>query len=529
MDNNMFKIKDYICTPDNPLVKTSSGLVRGFISDGTRTFLGLRYAVAERFCKPSLFDSWDDIKDYRAQIDDDGVYNALEYGSISPTPFDFNDIPPWGDHLLPHRYWMAKEACQYLNVWTPGTDGKQHPVMVWLHGGGFFAGSATDLYAYHGENLSRSGDVVVVTINHRLNMLGYLNMSAYGEKYEYSANVGMHDIIAALKWIQKNIAAFGGDPSNVTIFGQSGGGAKVTALMQMPDADGLYHKAIMQSGVLGGGIMSCDREAALKKADAIVKNLGLTKKTIGKIDTIAYSILSAASNAAAKSKTGDMFDRTWAPSPDASFIGAPTETGFRPQTNDIPVIIGTNMCEFIPSPRGDKSQWTKEQNLDLLRQRYSESNAKLLLKEFENAYPELNSAYSACVDTLFRKSSLAVLDQRINDSSAPAYNYIFTFESTHMGAMMIGHSAEIGFVFRNAGELHALCRENVTARLQEEMSQSWVHFARTGSPNRNGFKEWPQYTAKDGACMAFGNTTMAKKGKFDSQLLELSGEILDRK
>ena len=145
--------------------------------------------------------------------------------------------------MVPHMYWSEKEDCQNLNIWTPSIrDGRKRPVMVWLHGGGFSAGSSIEQLAYDGENLSRAGDVVVVSVNHRLNVLGYLNLSPFGEKYQDSANAGNLDLIAALEWIRDNIEGFGGDPENVTLFGQSGGGVKAWSLLQMPEADGLFHK-----------------------------------------------------------------------------------------------------------------------------------------------------------------------------------------------------------------------------------------------------------------------------------------------
>ena len=145
--------------------------------------------------------------------------------------------------MVPHMYWSEKEDCQNLNIWTPSIrDGRKRPVMVWLHGGGFSAGSSIEQLAYDGENLSRAGDVVVVSVNHRLNVLGYLDLSPFGEKYQDSANAGNLDLIAALEWIRDNIEGFGGDPENVTLFGQSGGGVKVWSLLQMPEADGLFHK-----------------------------------------------------------------------------------------------------------------------------------------------------------------------------------------------------------------------------------------------------------------------------------------------
>ncbi|MGD8897687.1 MAG: carboxylesterase family protein, partial [Acidobacteriota bacterium] len=192
------------------VANTNSGQLQGFVKNGIYTYRGVPYAKAERFMAPRPVDSWE------------GVRTALTYGEICP-------VPPMtavaNDELFnPHRYFPQNENCQFLNIWTPGIqDNKKRPVMVWLHGGGFTNGSSIEMDAYDGENLSRKGDVVVVSLNHRLNVLGYLDLSAYGEKYKYSGNVGVADLVAALRWVHDNIAEFGGDPDNVTVFGQSGG------------------------------------------------------------------------------------------------------------------------------------------------------------------------------------------------------------------------------------------------------------------------------------------------------------------
>ena len=176
----------------------------------------------------------------------EGVKDALGYGYVCPLMGQ--DKPGSGEMKVPHRYWPMDENCQYLNIWTQSIDpSAKKPVMVWLHGGGFSAGSSIEQQAYDGKNMSQYGDVVVVSINHRLNILGYLDVSPFGKKYKNSANAGSADMVAALKWIHDNIAAFGGDPENVTLFGQSGGGMKVWTLMQIPEADGLFHKGIIQS------------------------------------------------------------------------------------------------------------------------------------------------------------------------------------------------------------------------------------------------------------------------------------------
>ena len=218
------------------IAETEGGKVKGYIHKGIYNYKGIPYAKAERFMPPSKPASWNNTR------------SSLTYGPVcptDPTTSVFDEI----EFSFNHNWGYPNEHCQTLNVWTQGiNDGKKRPVMVWFHGGGFTAGSYVELPSYDGENLSKKGDVVVVSVNHRLNVLGFLDLSAYGEKYKASANAGMLDLVASLQWVKQNIAKFGGDPDNVTIFGQSGGGGKVVTLMNAPSAKGLFQKAIVQSG-----------------------------------------------------------------------------------------------------------------------------------------------------------------------------------------------------------------------------------------------------------------------------------------
>ena len=220
-----------ICNHDEPIVQTIAGKHRGLIVEETYIFRGIKYADANRFEMPRPVQPWE------------GVKEAIIFG---PVCTEIQTGIAHDAYYVPHFYYPQDENCQYLNIWTQSVEPQaKKPVMLWIHGGGFSSGSSVELYAYDGEDLSKHGDVVVVSLNHRLNVLGFLDMSAYGDKYKYSANVGMADIVAALQWIRDNIAVFGGDPDNVTIMGQSGGGGKVAALLQIPSADGLYHRAVI--------------------------------------------------------------------------------------------------------------------------------------------------------------------------------------------------------------------------------------------------------------------------------------------
>ena len=268
----------FLCDLNDPIVQTKAGKLRGFRSEGTYIFHGIQYATARRFHQPEPVKPWKGIK------------NALAYGYVCPL---LEQDEPHNEVMIPHRYWPMDENCQYLNIWTQSLDqNAKKPVMVWLHGGGFFAGSSIEQVAYDGENLSRYGDVVVVSLNHRLNILGYLDLSPFGEEYENSANAGTSDMVAALQWIHDNIAAFGGDPENVTLFGQSGGGMKVWTLMQTPAADGLFHKGIIQSGVIRSFAEEDDGTDGAQIVNALLKELKLKK--VKQLETVPYPLLAQA-------------------------------------------------------------------------------------------------------------------------------------------------------------------------------------------------------------------------------------------
>src|SRR3984957_856895 len=272
-----------------PIVQVTGGKLRGFRDGKTSTFLGIPYAEAERFEMPKAVKPWD------------GVKSAQAWGPVCPIPEQTR--PGSDEFVFPHRYWVQNEAGQVLNIWTQNASAKvKKPVMVWMHGGGFTNGSSMESYAYDGKNLSEFGDVVVVSLNHRLNIIGTLDLSAYGAQYENSRYTGMADLVAALQWVQQNIAQFGGDPGNVTIFGQSGGGSKVTRLMHMLVAKGLFHKGIAQSG---GSLnyRTVEPATAIKRqqaiAEATLKQLGFGSD-IDKLKKVPYKDLIIAGTAAAR-------------------------------------------------------------------------------------------------------------------------------------------------------------------------------------------------------------------------------------
>lgn len=275
----------YDTTADG-IVQTTSGQVQGTNQNGIFRYLGVPYAQAPERFVPAQEVAWE------------GVYFADSYGAMSPQG-SISGVGGASDQT------GTDNNCQNLNIWTPQTGASEKkPVMVWLHGGGFSTGTANE-EGYDGEALSRSGDVVVVSVNHRLNVFGHLDLSAYGEKYKYSANVGITDIVDALEWIQDNIAAFGGDPNNVTVFGQSGGGAKVLALMTSPYAKGLFDKGIVQSGATETmGVQFNTQVSSTRLAQNVLSQLGISADNIEDIQKVSAEDLQAAASQALQ-QTGE--------------------------------------------------------------------------------------------------------------------------------------------------------------------------------------------------------------------------------
>ncbi len=494
-------IKKFICTEDTPVVQTKAGKIRGMIIDDIYTFRGIRYAEAERFMSPKPVTPWE------------GVVDCQDYGYVSA----IIDTPRFqGDIQGPHRYWASSEHCQYLNVWTSQTNPEaKKPVMFWIHGGGFASGSSIEMYAYEGENLARDKDVVVVSVNHRLNVIGYLDLSDYGPQFSHSGNVGMEDIVEALRWVRDNIAQFGGDPNNVTIFGQSGGGGKVQALMQMPSADGLYHRAIIQSGVLKLG-PNVSREDAKATAKAIVDAIGGIEAACTK----DYYYLAEA----VKKAQAEGVNVNWSPVPGTGdFPGMWADAGFRPEVAHIPVMIGSVISEFaFGVPMFDKNALSQEQRSAALAEKYGQA-APAIEAAFKVAYPGVNTFYAGFVDTMFRQPNLEYLATRSQLPTAPIYAYVVAHEHAFKGGRMSGHCDELPFVFRNDAGIGAVHGYDPTidAKLREEISGAWVNFARTGDPNGQEINPWTPYTADCHATFIFGDAVSETRIDHDTQLVEL--------
>ncbi|MBN1185767.1 MAG: carboxylesterase/lipase family protein [Bacteroidales bacterium] len=469
-----------------PVIKTTSGDISGSFNDGVFAFKGIPYAKAERFMPPQDPDAWDE---------------TLECKNFGPVA---KQIVAW----IPDST-MDEKKLFSVNVWTQGImDGKKRPVMLWLHGGGFHVGSSNDPMTY-GEALAKKGDIVMVSVNHRLNILGFLDLSACGPNYAQSANVGMLDIVKALEWIQKNIENFGGNPSDVTIVGESGGGGKVGTLMCMPSAEGLFNKAIIQSGTL---LNSMTKEQSQALGLAVLENLGLTPNDAAKLDTIAYSDLVKAGNDAIfkisgprKPGTPTMFG--FAPSVDSVvLLQQPFSPGFSAISKDIPLMIGSTLNELMRTVYGEKDL-TMEQAKERLAKDYGDKTNQYI-ELFAKAYPEYTPQDLLSVDKVFRPYTIRTADARSKNTTAPVYVYFLAWKSPVDSASKGSfHGLDIPLAFNNIDMRTDWTGTSEEAyALADKMSSAWLNFVKTGNPNVEGIlPEWIPYTKENGATMYFDN------------------------
>ena len=474
--------KEFICRSDYPVVETKAGKVRGFVTDGTFTFWGIKYADAKRWEMPTEVEPWEGVKD------------ALSYGYVSPM---LSKETNNGEIMCPHRYWVKDENCQYLNVWTQSINDEtaKKPVMVWLHGGGWSAGSSIEQVAYDGENISKYGDVVLVSINHRLNILGYLDLSDFGEKYWNSGNVGNADIVAALQWVHDNIAKFGGDPGNVTIFGQSGGGGKVDDMLQTPAADGLFHKGIIMSGMfyrekLMGGIMAAtSKETNIAVGNQLMEECGV--KTIEELAVVPYDTLAAAFNKVSAEFAAKGIRIGQAPHKNSWYPGNGLEYNMTEHAKKIPVMIGSVLAEMsFGTAIEKKHELTEEQRYELVKEEFGDKT-DTIVKLFKEAYPEKNLVDVLSIDTAFRAAGQAYALKRAEEASAPTYEYIFTYEFPIDDGKAPWHCSDIAFFFHNTDKVVVGNKPGVSDKLEGQMCDAFLNFARTGDPNSASLPEWP--------------------------------------
>ncbi|MCD8312690.1 MAG: carboxylesterase family protein, partial [Bacteroidales bacterium] len=423
--------------------------------------------------------------------------------------------------------WHADEQnCLCINVWTAGlADGARRPVMVWMHPGGYTGGSGNEMPCFDGTRLALLHDVVVVTFNQRLNELGFLDLSAYGEKYAKSGNVGMLDAVAALQWVHDNIESFGGDPDNVTIFGQSGGGGKVSVLMAMPGAAGLFHKAIVQSGSM---INTMEQRYSRMIADSTLKNLGLSPSEVDRLAKLPYETLHKAGQKAikqvrpiAKAEGAHSFIFGWAPVVDGDVLPwQPSSPEAMDLSRDIPLIVGSTRHESLNSVylEGYRDP-TMEQALALLAERFGDRTAELV-DIYGRTYPREAPGDNASeanlspapkdlidIDMEFRPNALNHARLKAAAGGAPVYVYLFDREAPVLdGFLRSVHCSDIPYVFDNVQlQAHMTGGGPDAQALADIMSGAWTSFARTGIPSADNLPAWEPFNEDTGATMILGN------------------------
>jgi para-nitrobenzyl esterase len=489
---------------DSPIVKTTKGQLRGMTENGVLVFKGVSYAGPcdgkNRFKPPTALEPWT------------GVRDAVEYGPQAIQNRDPN-APPTAP-MSP-----SSENCQFLNVWTPAIgDGKRRPVMFYSHGGGFATGSGGSGKnpAHDGSALARSYDVVVVTHNHRLGLMGYLYLGdILGEEYAASGITGMLDITAALEWVRDNIASFGGDPGNVMIWGESGGGAKVSTLLAMPAAHGMFHKASIESGP---GIRMDPRDAATATARALLEDLGLTAGDARKLLDVPTSRLlefQAKHMSAQRGTVGN-----FGPVVDGHYLPAhPFDPVAPSMSKNIPLIVGSNKDETIfQSEHLPLSEATQIFNLDDagLRKRIStalgEKSGSLdrVLDVYRKSRPKESPTdlYIAITTALWmRTNAITLAERKVAQNGAPVFMYVFAYESEVPVAKTIDypmkspHAMEIAFKFNHPENSPSAGNRPERFQAARNMSQAWATFARTGDPSFDGIPRWPAYNLNSRATM----------------------------
>jgi para-nitrobenzyl esterase len=482
---------------ENAIAETSTGNVRGVVVDGTRVFKGIPYGAStggkNRFLPPLKAAAWT------------GTRDALAFGPTAPQARDNSGTTAAGSPA------QQSEDCLVLNVFTPGLKGgPKRPVMVWLHGGGFSSGSGSGRIL-DGTNLAHTHDVVVVTLNHRLNVFGYTYLGdAMGSDFARSSSVGLLDIVAALEWVRDNISNFGGDPNLVTIFGQSGGGRKVATLMAMPGAKGLFHRAVIESGAV---LRLTTHEDAVKQTDLLLAELGLKPGQARELQSVPMERLLAANAAVQKQVTLPEPGATPnSPMVDGQVIpGHPWDPKAPALSAHIPLLVGYARTEETLYDRPTAETLAlDEAGLRARAAKRLGGDPARVIEAFRKAHPEATPwdlwiliATDHPRGTYSRELARRKADQR----GAPAFAYRYDWETPEGGGHMRSpHTIEIQFVFNNikiAGPRISTMPEAYA--LAGKTSAAWAAFARTGDPNTPKLPKWPAYSATSRDTMLFND------------------------
>ncbi len=502
---------------DIAVVNTQYGRVRGFVLRGISQFLGIPYgadtAGKNRFMPPQKPEPWSDIRP------------ALWWGNSAPQIMEKRYANPYASFVDHWNYDDVSEDCLKLNIWTPALDRQKRPqdrlpqdrlpVVVWLHGGGFTNGNGIEQDGYHGENLARKGNLVFCSLNHRLGPLGYTDLKAAGgqdaERFASSGNVGNLDMVAALEWIKNNIANFGGDPANVTIIGQSGGGAKVTTLLNMPSAKGLFHKAVALSGSSLAGV---NKAYAEKLGQQVLTEAGLQPGEIDKLQQIPWRQYIDIANRAVD-KLADEAKRMniqrggFSPVSDGTYLSdKPFFSDAGDFSADIPLLICTTFHEWNP----DRTEAELERiSLDGVKEKLTPrfgAKTNEIVDAYASTFPKARPVELWALIVSNRKNAVAAADAKASQQKAPVYMAWFGWQPPLFdNRMRAFHCDDICFWFYNTDLMLTHTGGGKRPRaLSEKMAGSFINFAKTGNPNGGGLPTWKPYTTQNGETMILDDT-----------------------
>jgi para-nitrobenzyl esterase len=479
--------------PLTPVVPMSAGRLRGVERCGVNQFWGVPYAApsggANRFMPPAKVAPWS------------GVRDCFQVGNRSPQ----GPGGPISEIFALNRQEPMGEDCLNLNLFTPGLGSGNRAVMVWLHGGGFFGGSGNWLL-YDGTNLARQEEVVMVSVTHRLNLFGFLHLADLGgEKWANSSNMGMQDIVAALTWIQENIAAFGGNPGNVTVFGHSGGGSKATTLMAMPSAKGLIHRAIAMSGAL---VRGAARENATRATEQFLGKLGLKANELDRLQQFSWKQLQDVYFSEPRIQGlagGPVVDGRTLPR-DPWYRDAPAVSA------EVPLMAGSSETEGASMDPPPPLQMSEDEMLTKVRAIVGKDDAKArqvvaLYRMTHAGISNTDVWLTMSADNAYRANAQLLNELKTVQGKAPSYLYYFAWRSpVHKGQMKAFHGLDIPFALYNVDEAASM-----TGAMQERyalahrMSAAFASFARTGNPNHADLPNWPAFNARTYPTIVFAN------------------------
>lgn len=501
------------------VAETSYGKVRGIDNHGIQTFKGIPYGAntsgSNRFMPPAEPGSWT------------GVRDALEFGHTAPQRDPAAPPRPPGALTVSGRNLPGEgEDCLVLNVWTPAlADGRKRPVMFWCHGGGFATGSGSSPDT-DGTNLARRGDVVVVTINHRLNVLGFADLSEFSRDFAASGDVGMLDIVQALKWVRTNIANFGGDPNTVMIFGQSGGGRKVETLLAMPSAKGLFHRATVESGA---ALQVAGREVAIRNAEQLLAKLGIAKADVHELQKLPVERILTAYFAVVRDERGvDQTVNGFSPAVDGTILPQqPFQPAASPVSADVPVMIGCTRTEMTLFSLNDPSAFQlDEEGMHKRVQDLLAGEAPGMIDLYRKLNPGATPSdlyFLIASDYRYGAPTMKIAERRAALKKGPVYVYYFRWETPVQGGRLKSpHTMEIPFAFDNVKISARLTGGGPEAMaLADRLSDAWIAFARTGNPNTPKQPHWPAFTAKDHATMVIDSTSRVVNDPLREQRLAM--------